>query len=267
MMEGPSSLRPDPLTLDLMILSIHGKSPMSKASIILPDYHRIRPISNELGTLASAKITKPAVVSESKLVGLWEDGGLALGSEEELNVILDHIVHDGRGGLTTPMERITKKQLEPLGPDAPRIHAAMAKARLNLYILNKCRPGLGWEVEDIWQEQKFLVVDEALSEMPEAKGFMAVMRLVSMGEWCFNTGVQGSTFGPERLKTLYALLLATPLAEIKPPGFHPPSFARQQNLLWSRSLLRAWLRPGSVELVTIPIEIGTKKLVKPKRRT
>jgi len=206
-------------------------------------------------------------VSESKLIGLWEDGGLALESEEELNVILDHMVHDGDGGRTTPMERIQAKSLESLGPEGSRIHAAMCKARLNLFLLTKCRPGLGWEVEDIWQEQKFLVVDEALSAMPEAKGFMAVMRLVSMGEWCFNTGVQGSTFGPERLKTLYALLLATPLAEIKPPGFHPPSFSRQQNLLWSRSLLRAWLRPGSVELVTIPIEIGTKKLVKPKRRT
>jgi hypothetical protein len=157
-----------------MILSIHGKSPMSKASIILADYHRTRPIANELGTLASMKITKPAVVSESKLIGLWEDGGLALESEEELNVILDHMVHDGDGGRTTPMERIQAKSLESLGPEGSRIHAAMCKARLNLFLLTKCRPGLGWEVEDIWQQQKTLVVDEALSEMPEAKGFMQV---------------------------------------------------------------------------------------------
>ncbi len=93
---------------------------------------------------------------------------------------------------------------------------------------------------------------------------LAVMRLVDMGGWCFNTGVQGSTFGPQKLETLYALLLASPLAEIKPSDFHPPSFTRAQNLLWSRSLLRAWLRPGSVKLISIPLE-GKKKTVKARK--
>ena len=55
MIEGPSSPQPNQLTPDLMILSIHGKSLVSKASLILADYHRTRPISNELGTLASEK--------------------------------------------------------------------------------------------------------------------------------------------------------------------------------------------------------------------
>jgi len=226
----------------------------------LADYHRLRPISNRLGTLAGEKITKPTVVSEGKLLGLWQEGRLALESDEELNALLDHLVHDGHGGAKTPLEHITAKQLEALGPEATRVHAALCKARLNLYLLTKCRPGLGWEVMDIWRNEKLLVVDEALSEMPVAKGFMAVMRLANMGEWCFNTGLQGSTFGPQKLETLHALMVASPLVDIAPSDFHPNAFTTEQNLLWSRSLLRAWLRPGSVKLVTIPIAVGGKKM-------
>ncbi len=239
---------------------------MPSTTSILDDYRRIRSIQRRLGTLATDKISKPAIVSEAKLLGLWQHGGLALESDEELNVLLDHLIQDGHGGPTTPMERITASELEPLGPEGHAVHAAVAKARLNVYVLAERRPGLGWLLEDIWTHQRRLIVDETLSEQDQLEDAIAVVRLVDMGEWSFSTGLQGSTYGQEHMKTLEALLLTSPLMEIAPTKFHPDSFTRAQNLMWSRSILRSWLRPGSVKLVTIPIEVSRKTTKAPKRR-
>ena len=236
------------------------KPSMSDTSTFLDDYSRVRPIQRQLGTLASRKIGKPAIESEAKMIGLWRQGRLVLEAEEELNALLDHIVHDGHGGSTTPVERITAKELEPLGVDGQLVHAAFAKARLNVWRLLECRPGVGWMVEDMWHQQTRLVVDKTLSEQTELTDAIAVMRLVDMGEWCYSTGVQGPTLVEQNLDTLQTLILASPLVDIAPADFHPETFTRAQNLLWSRVLLRAWFRPGSVKLVPVPLEIGPKKV-------
>lgn len=236
---------------------------MHNPAAILADYHRARAISNPLGTMAAQKIPKAAVESEAKFLGLWHHGRFQMSSEEEANVLFDHLVHDGSGGPSTPLQRLTAKELAPYGGEGQRICLALRQARLNIYTLTKCRPGLGWEVEDIWRKQSSLVVDVALSKMPEAKGCIAVMRLVDMGGWTYNTGIQGSTFGPESGETLSAILLTSLLAETAPTDLNPPMFTPAQNLTWSRCLLRAWLRPGSVKLVSAPVQVGKPS---PRRR-
>ena len=233
--------------------------------MILDAYRRVRPIQRQLGTLASKKIGKPAIESEAKMIGLWRQGGLVLESDEEINTLLDHLVHDGHGSPTTPLNRITAKDLGPFGVEGQQVHAAFSKARLNIWRLVECRPGLGWVVEDMWHQQAHLVVDAILSEQPQLKDAAVVMRLVNMGEWCFNTGVQGPTLGEASLDTLQALILASPLVDIAPADFHPESFTWAQNLMWSRILLRSWLRPGSVKLVTVPLEVGSRKVEGPRK--
>lgn len=193
------------------------------------------------------------------MVGLWRQGRLMLESEEELNALFDHMVHDGHGGPSTPIERITAKELEPLGAGGSRVHAAFAKARLNIWRFRKCIPGAGWEVEDIWHQKVRLVLDQTMSQQPNLKDAVAVLRLVDMGEWSYSTGVQGPTLGERNFDTLQNLILASPLVDIAPTDFSPETFTKAQNLMWSRSLLRAWLRPGSVKLVTVPLETGSKQ--------
>ena len=239
---------------------------MSNTSPFLDDYRRVRPIQRQLGTLASKKIGKPAIESEAKMIGLWRQGSLVLEAEEELNTLFDHLVHDGNGGPSTPLERLTAKELEPFGPEGQQVYAAFTLARLSIWRLVECRPGLGWVVEDIWHQQPRLVVDEILSEQPGLKDAVAVLRLVNMGDWCFNTGAQGPTLGEANLDTLQTLILASPLVDIAPADFHPETFDRGQNLMWSRILLRSWLRPGSVKVLTIPVEIGAKKAGKAQKR-
>ncbi|MBI3131515.1 MAG: hypothetical protein HYZ13_09330 [Acidobacteria bacterium] len=229
---------------------------MLDTAAILADYRALRPVQRRIGTLASKKIGKPAIESGAKVLGLWQHGRLVLEAEEEINVLLDHLIHDGHGGPTTPLERITLHQLTAVGGEGSRIHAALCTARVNAFRLAERLPGLGWRVEDIWHHRSRVVVDELLSEQTQLTDAVAVMRLVDLGDWCFSTGLQGPTLGDRNLETLEALLLASPLAGIAPTNFHPESFTRSQNLLWSRCLLRAWLRPGSVKLVTFPIEIG-----------
>lgn len=86
--------------------------------------------------------------------------------------------------------------------------------------------------------------------------------LVDMGEWSYSTGVQGPTLGENNLDTPKNLILASPLVDIDPENFRPETFTKAQNLLWSRSWLMTWLRPGSVKLVTVLLEIGKKKAAK-----
>jgi len=39
-----------------------------------------------------------------------------------------------------------------------------------------------------------------------------------------------------------------------------------ENLVWSRSLLRAWLRPGSVKLLSMPVEIAPEPASRRRKR-
>ena len=239
---------------------------MPDTSQFLEAYSRTRTIQNEIGSLAVQKIAKPTLIAEAKLLGLWRQGTFAVKSEEEMNVLFDHLVQDGHGGSSTPLERLTAKELAPLGPEAPLVHAALCKARLNIYRLEEPLPGLGWRIADLWTGQTRLVVDKVLSEQVRLKDALAVMRLVDMGEWSFSTGLQGTTLGQEHLDTLEALVLTNDLGSIPPGDFRPEGFTRALNLVWSRSLLRAWLRPGSVKLLSMPVEIAPEPASRRRRR-
>lgn len=77
---------------------------MSDLDPRLLEYRRIRPIQIKLGSMAAQKLARTALAPEARLLGLWRQGVMSLESDEEFNVLVEHLVHDGHGGPTTPME-------------------------------------------------------------------------------------------------------------------------------------------------------------------
>lgn len=233
---------------------------------LLPVYRRLRPVQRRIGALAQPFVTRAQTRKAAQVIGLWGPEGIEIRNDDEDNNLFDHLIHDGGGRGPTPLERIPEAELLALDASALLLREAMAQARINIFRLEERIPGVGWWERDLFRGTERLVVDEALSGMRGAKGALIVQRLIPRGDWWFSTGLQGTTLAQGNLETLGIMMRCSELGALPPEFIEPEVFAPRRNILWSRGVLRAWMRPGSLRLVEVEVPAGAPLKPAAKRR-
>ncbi|MFT5287920.1 MAG: hypothetical protein ACI8TQ_004108, partial [Planctomycetota bacterium] len=82
----------------------------------------------------------------------------------------------------TLIEKILAKK--SLSPETQTLLEARQTARSSVYRVDTCEPGLSLEVEDIFDGERFTVMDRALSNC-ELEDCFLPLRLMNVGEWIF----------------------------------------------------------------------------------
>jgi hypothetical protein len=154
----------------------------------LQRYRHLRAINKQQQSAALSSVSETTLLDCARRLGLARGRTITLGSEDEMNLVYDLVVHAGLGGRSSAIARYAAKMQPPPGSDEEKMLAAIRSARFAVLDLERRDETVGLHVRDIASNEMHWLIDEGL-EASAALGHIFASRLMAVDDFAMTCGV------------------------------------------------------------------------------
>lgn len=126
---------------------------------ILERYAHCRAVARELNNMMSKLLSRETFGYAARQIGMWEQGKIALGDEDQIAALMDYAFSDCRDEGGTAVERYLAGHTPTPGQE--NVFEAMRGAYYSLFQVESAVPGVGVEVRDLFLKQRYFLADVA----------------------------------------------------------------------------------------------------------
>jgi len=155
---------------------------------LLTRYRRFREIGRQHHTALLKFLSKDAIISQARRLGLAQGKMLVLDSIDDLNLVFDLLIYTAPKDRSRAIDRYARSAQSVLDTDEVFVLEAMQQARFAILARARRHPVAGLLVKDVFRGDDYWLVDEALesSLLDEA---MLATRLYSLDDFTMTAGV------------------------------------------------------------------------------
>ena len=173
-----------------------GDAPPPPAPEVDLDRHRrLRAVLQKHQNAAVKSLSKAAMQRAGEALGIMEGSQLYLETDAELTIFFDHALYDRTTRGKTPIQRYLAKLPTTDDPDEQLVRAAMADARVSLYLIEQLDGHHGVSFRDLTTGETRFAVDESLARTGTV-GTVMVYRLLPLPTYDLPNGA-GFPVSPE----------------------------------------------------------------------
>ena len=160
---------------------------LSRAEV-LARYRHLREISKQHHSAALDFLSKDAIISQARRIGLAQGKTLVLDSMDDLNLAFDLAIHTAPKDRSRAIDRYSRAARLAPESDEALVLEAMRRARFSIICLVRRHAVAGLIVRDLFRRDEFWLVDEGLeSSLPE--GAALATRLYTPEGFAMTAGV------------------------------------------------------------------------------
>lgn len=160
---------------------------LSRAEV-LTRYRHFREISKQHHSAALDFLSKDAIISQARRLGLAQGKTLVLGSMDDLTLAFDLTIHTAPKDRSRAIDRYARAVRLAPGSDEGLVLEAMRRARFSIIGILRRHDVAGLIVEDLFRGGEFWLVDEGLeSSLPD--GAALATRLFTPDGFAMTAGV------------------------------------------------------------------------------
>jgi hypothetical protein len=186
-------------------------------AVDLDHHRRLRAILREHQNGAAGTCSAAAFRRAAKEFGLLEGNQLGLESDEELIILVDHVIYDRPDRGKTAVRRYLSKLPKADDPDERAVRDAMAGHRYSVFRVEAVHAGTGLALCDLVRGDRLFVVDEAMSGTI-ARGATLSTRVLPLPDYWLTSGA-GFPISAEGAALVESIFRpALELAEDEPPA-------------------------------------------------
>src|SRR6185437_12318556 len=115
----------------------------------LQRYRHLRAINKQQQSAALNSVSTTALLDCARRLGLARGRTITLGSDDEMNLVYDLVVHAGLGGRSSAIARCAAKMQPPPGSDEDKMLIALRSARFAVLQTQRHDKTIGLHVRDI----------------------------------------------------------------------------------------------------------------------
>ena len=160
---------------------------LSRAEV-LTRYRHLREISKRHHSAALDFLSKDAIISQARRIGLAQGKTLVLDSMDDLNLAFDLVIHTAPKDRSRAIDRYTRAARLAPESDELLVLEAMRRARFSIISFVRRHPVAGLIVKDLFRGVEVWLVDEGLeSSLPD--GAALATRLYTPERFAMTAGV------------------------------------------------------------------------------
>jgi len=214
---------------------------------LLARYRHFREIGKQHHSVVIKLLTKDAILSQAKRLGLARGKTLVVGSMDELNLAFDLAIYTAPKDRTRAIDRFARVAPQAPGSDEAVMLEAMRQARFAVIMCKGRHPVAGLVVHDVLRNVECRLIDEGLeSSFPE--GAMLATRLYALDGFVMTAGV-GVPCDSELIVDAYA---ETPLLHRK------TAEEISEDRRFAEALYRLALESGLMEHLTFEDSVSKR---------
>jgi hypothetical protein len=160
---------------------------LSRAEV-LTRYRHFREISKQHHSAALDFLSKDAIMSQARRLGLVQGKTLVLDSMDDLTLAFDLSIHTAPKDRSRAIDRYARAVRLAPGSDEALVLEAMRCARFSIISIKRRHNVAGLIVEDLFRGGEFWLVDEAL-ERSLRDGVALATRLFTLDDFAMTAGV------------------------------------------------------------------------------
>ena len=160
---------------------------LSRAEV-LTRYRHFREISKQHHSAALDFLSKDAIMSQARRLGLVQGKTLVLDSMDDLTLAFDLTIHTAPKDRSRAIDRYARAVRLAPGSDEALVLEAMRCARFSIISITRRHNVAGLIVEDLFRGGEFWLVDEAL-ERSLRDGVALATRLFTLDDFAMTAGV------------------------------------------------------------------------------
>lgn len=212
----------------------------------LNGYQRFRPLSKVLHERLLNLVGIATMKQRAKELGLFRQGTLIFGSEQESNVLADYCIHFAEGP-SAPIARLMRSGAYGPGSDAWALLEAMQQAYYSAFIVDATDQRGMIRVRDVLTEVPLLVVDQGLSVSAVPRlVFASNLVPIPGSDACMTTGAMlPMNLGSDRDRRELTSILERFHKLMVEEG----PLSRRRQYLFARQLIRALLRQQAADFI------------------
>jgi len=160
---------------------------LSRAEV-LTRYRHLREISKQHHSAALDFLSKDAIISQARRIGLAQGKTLVLDSMDDLNLAFDLVIHTAPKDRSRAIDRYTRAARLAPESDELLVLEAMRRARFSIISFVRRHPVAGLIVKDLFRGVEVWLVDEGLeSSLPD--GAALATRLYTPEHFAMTAGI------------------------------------------------------------------------------
>lgn len=158
------------------------------ATELLAIYQRLRIRNLHLNTKLTKLLTKEAIETGGKELGILKNGALVFGNMDESSVLMDHCLHTHRINGSTVFEYyLHETRPDPQSEDFLLLNALL-KARYSIFQIEAVIAGLGAMTRDLLRGDEVFIVDVGLSATATENLILASRIMAPTQDFFMTTG-------------------------------------------------------------------------------
>lgn len=150
-------------------------------------YRQMRKVGLELNHGLSEYVSRAAIESTGKKLGMWWKGTLVFDNEDQASVLFDQAIHgfftNGRNAVD---DYLADHPPEP-GSDQEAVLAAYKRSYYSLFVVENVLPRVGVRVHDILRDRQHLIADMGFSQSA-VKGMTLATRVMPFENFLMTGG-------------------------------------------------------------------------------
>jgi hypothetical protein len=155
---------------------------------LLARYRRFREIGRQYHSALLKFLSKDAIISQARRLGLAQGKMLVLDSMDDLNLVFDLLIYTAPKDRSRAIDRYARSAQPVPDTDEAIVLEAMRQARFAIITRTGRHPVVGLIVRDLFRGDNYWLVDEALeSSLPD--GAMLATRLYNLDGFTMTAGV------------------------------------------------------------------------------
>jgi hypothetical protein len=151
-------------------------------------YRYLRAINKQQQSAALNSVSSAALLDCVRRLGLRRGRTITLGSEDEMNLVYDLVVHARLGDRSPAIARYAAKIQPPAGSDEEKMLVAVRSARFAILEVERRDETVGIHVRDIVSNEVHWLIDEGL-EASSKLGHTFASRLIAVDDFVMTCGV------------------------------------------------------------------------------
>ena len=167
---------------------VMGSTGLSSRDELLIRYRRLREIGKRHHSAMLKLLTKDAVTSQARRLGLAQGKMLVLDSVEDLNLVFDLLMYTSQMQRPRALDRYLKSVKLTPEIDEALLLEAMRCAKFSIISCVRHHPAAGLIVKDLFRGIEYWLMDESL-EISLPGGAMLATRLYSLDGFTMTAGV------------------------------------------------------------------------------
>ena len=169
------------------IVSSPNGPDMTSQGELVERYKQFRGVSFELNKILPNYGSKQTIELAARKLGLFQDGLLVFGEEDEVCVLMDYVIYDCYEDGANAVDRHIADHPPAAGSDEETVLRAMQEAFFAVVQVEEVLEGLGVRVYDLLSDRRFLLADIGFSHTA-VEGVVLATRLVPFEEFVMTSG-------------------------------------------------------------------------------